>query len=110
MKLRSSPVVLGPAPGGRVGYAAFGDPIDYTDCYAPPAIETLTNRALDAGLGVDFLETKPYLETAADLADTILAVRTRQRADAIRPPHLTAWVEESDLVVSTDGGTLTVER
>lgn len=110
MKLRSSPVVLGPAPGGRVGYAAFADPIDYADCYASPAIETLTDRALDAGLGVDFLETKPYLETPADLADTILAVRTRQRADAVGPPHLTAWVEDSDLVVSTDGGAMTVER
>ena len=35
MKLRSSPVVLGPAPGGQVGYAAFAEPIDFADCYAP---------------------------------------------------------------------------
>jgi glycosyltransferase A (GT-A) superfamily protein (DUF2064 family) len=110
MKLRSSPVVLGPAPGGRVGYAAFADSIDYADCYAPPAVETLTDRALDSGLGVDFLETKPYLQTPADLADTIVAVRTRQRADAIGPPYLTAWVEDNNLTVSTDDGELTVER
>lgn len=109
MKLRSSPVVLGPAPDGQVGYAAFAEPIDFADCYAPPAIETLTDRALDAGLDVDFLETKPYLETASDLADVIVAVRTRQRADALVPPYLSAWVEDSDLVVSADDTGLTIE-
>lgn len=110
MKLRSSPVVLSPAPGGRIAYAAFAEPIDFSDCYTPPALETLTDRALDSGLAVDFLETKPYLETAADLAEVVLQVRTRRRADAIVPPYLSAWVEESDLVVSTDDDGLTVER
>lgn len=110
MKLRSSPVVLGPAPGGQVGYAAFAEPIDFADCYAPPALETLTDRALDAGLGVDFLETKPFLETADDLAAIVVAVRARQRAEAVVPPHLAAWVEERDLVVSADGDRLTIER
>jgi hypothetical protein len=110
MKLRSAPVVLGAAPGGRVGYAAFADPIDFADCFAPPAIETLTDRALDAGLDVDFLETKPYLETAADLADAVLSVRARRRADAIVPPHFTAWVETVGLDVSADDGELALER
>ncbi len=110
MKLRSSPVVLGPAPGGRIGYAAFAEPIDFADCYAPPAVETLTTRALDAGLDVDFTETKPYLETAADLADVIVAVRTRRRAEAIVPPHLASWVESTDLVVEALDGGLTIER
>lgn len=110
MKLRSSPVVLGPAPGGRVGYAAFAEPIDFSDCYSPPAVETLTDRALGAGLDVGFLETKPYLETAADLAEVVLAVRTRRRAGAIVPSHLTAWVEDSDLSVSAEDGGLTIER
>jgi hypothetical protein len=110
MKLRSSPVVLGAAPGGRVGYAAFAEPIDFADCYAPPALETLTDRALDAGLGVDFLETKPYLGSAADLADVIVAVRTRKRAEAVVPPHLAAWTRNSGLVVSADGDGLTLER
>jgi hypothetical protein len=110
MKLRSAPVVLSPAPDGRVGYAAFADTIDFENCYAPPPVETLTDRGLDAGLDVDFLETKPYLETAADLSKVVLAVRTRRRADAIVPPHLAAWIDGSDLVVSADGDGLTIER
>lgn len=110
MKIRSSPIVLGPATGGRVGYAAFADPIDFTDCYAPPAVETLTGRALDAGLDVDFLETKPYLETAADLAEILVSVRTRKRADAIVPPHLAAWAETGDLVVSASDDGLKIEQ
>lgn len=110
MKLRSSPVVLGPAPGGRINYAAFAEPIDFADCYAPPAVETLTGRALDADLGVGFLETKPYLETAGDLADIVVAVRARKRAEAVVPPYLAAWIEGSDLVVSVDDGGLAIER
>lgn len=108
MKLRSSPVVLSPSPEGHVGYAAFAEPIDYADCYAPPAVETLTDRALAAGLGVEFLETKPFLATAADLASVILAVRTRRKADALVPPYLDAWVADCDLVVSPMDGRLTV--
>lgn len=110
MKLRSSPVVLGPAPGGRIGYAAFAEPIDFDDCYAPPAVETLTDRALGTGLDVDFLETKPYLETAADLAEIVLTVQTRERASAIVPPNLAAWVEDCDLVVSADERGLDIQR
>jgi hypothetical protein len=111
MKLRSSPVVLGPAPGGRVTYAAFAEPIDYADCYAPPPLETLTDRALDRGLDVDFLETKPYLQTASDLADVIVEVRARSRADAIVPPHLASWIAESDLAVTADAdGSLELRR
>lgn len=110
MKLRSSPVVLAPSPEGRVGYAAFAEPIDYADCYAPPAVETLTDRALDAGLGVEFLETKPFLATAADLASVLVAVRTRRKAGALVPPHLDAWVADCDLVVSAEDDGLTLHR
>lgn len=106
MKLRRSPVVLGPAPGGRVTYAAFAEPIDYADCYAPPALETLTDRALDAGLDVDFLESKPYLSTAEDLANVVLSVRTRRSAEALVPPHLAEWVADCGLAVSSDDGGL----
>ena len=102
MKLRSSPVVLGPAPGGRVTYAAFADPIDFADCYAPPALETLTDRAGDTGLGVEFLETKPYLRTAGDLAEILLQVRTRAKAETLVPPFLAEWVAECELAVEAD--------
>lgn len=105
MKLRRSSVVLGPAPGGRLTYAAFAEPIDYTDCYDPPALETLTDRALDAGLDVDFLESKPYLSTAEDLANAVVSVRTRRNAEALVPTHLSEWVRDCGLGISaTDGG------
>jgi hypothetical protein len=110
MKLRSSPVVLGPAPGGRVTYAAFSDPIDFTDCHAPPAVGTLTERARDAGLDVGFLERKPLLETASDLASIIVDVRTRQKAEALVPPHLAGWIDDSELVVTADEDGLDLTR
>lgn len=109
MKLRSTPVVLGPAPGGRVTYAAFAEPIDFGDCYAPPAVETLTDRALDVGLEVGFLESKPYLRTPADLADLLIDVRTRRKADALVPPHLAEWVADCDLAVLADGDGLALK-
>lgn len=104
MKLRRSPVVVGPAPDGRVTYAAFADPIDFADCYTPPAIDTITDRALDAGLAVDFLETKPFLTTESDLAELLVQVRTRQKADALVPPYLGDWIAETTLDVSVDDG------
>lgn len=110
MKLRSSPVVLGPAPGGRVTYAAFAEPIDYADSYAPPALGTLTDRALEAGVDVEFLGTKPYLGTAKDLAEIVFEVRTRRRADALVPPHLAAWVAECDLTVTAADGGVSLDR
>lgn len=110
MKLRSTDAVLGPAPGGRVYFAAFGEAIDFADAYAPPAVETLTDRVLDAGLGVQFLETKPYLETAADLADVLTSVRTRRKAGALVPPALGEWVAETELLVEPTGDGLTLTR
>jgi len=99
MKLRSTDAVLAPSPGGRAYFAAFGDTIDFAGCYAPPAFETLTDRCLDAGLDIEFLETKPYLETAADLADVVTSVRTRRKAGGLLPPELAAWVADCGLVV-----------
>ena len=110
MKLRSSEVVLGPAPGGRVYYAAFAEAIDFADAYAPPAVETLTDRAIDAGFGVDFIANGPLLETGADLADVLVQLRARRKSEAIVPPHLAEWAAESDLVVDADGGELSLTR
>jgi 2-phospho-L-lactate guanylyltransferase (CobY/MobA/RfbA family) len=110
MKLRSTDVVLAPSPVGRVYFAAFGSAIDYADAYAAPAFETLTDRALDAGLAVEFLETKPYLETASDLADTIVQVRTRRKAEGLLPRNLAEWVEASDLVVEAGDDGLSIGR
>ncbi|PSQ35756.1 hypothetical protein BRD05_04475 [Halobacteriales archaeon QS_9_70_65] len=110
MKLRSTDAVVGPAPGGRVHFAAFGEPIDFADCLAPPAVATLTDRCLNAGLDVEFLERKPLLETAADLAAVVTGVRTRRRADGIVPRALAEWVADSGLAVEATGDGLAVTR
>ena len=105
MRLRSSEVVLGGSPGGRVYYAGFGEPVDFAGAYEPPAFGTLTDRALKADLGVDFLESKPYLGTGADLADVLVQVRARRRAGGIVPRHLAQWVADSDLEVEAEDKT-----
>lgn len=110
MKLRSSEVVLGPATGGRVYYAGFKAPIDFTDAYARPALETLVDRSLDAGFDVDFLELQPVIETSADLAEAIVQLEARRRAGRIVPPAFSTWIAGSDLVVVPDGDELSIER
>lgn len=101
MKLRRSSVVLGPAPGGRVYYAGFTSTIDYADSYASPAVETLTDRAIDAGHEVDFLEMGPVIESETDLAGAVALLRARTRAGRIVPEHTADAIEELEL--STDG-------
>lgn len=105
MKLRSSDVVLGPTLDGRVYYAGFGEAIDFEDAYATPAVETITDRATDAGLNVDFLPTNPVMETASDLTTSIPVVRARRRAGRVVPPRTTTCIEKFGLRVrETDGG------
>jgi len=103
MQLRSSDVVLGPAPDGRVYFAAFGEPIDFTDSYAPPAVETLTERSVDAGLDVSFLPMTPVVEGPDDLPTALSYLRARNRAEKLVPPRTTALVEEWGLSVGSDG-------
>jgi hypothetical protein len=110
MKLRSGAVVLGATPDGRVYFAAFSEPIDFTDAYRAPALETLTDRALDAGLDVEFIETKPVLETPADLAAAMLQIRTRRRAEGLVPRHLAEWVAASELTATVGADGLSVGR
>lgn len=111
MKLRRREVVLGPAPGGRVYYAGFREPIDFDDAYASPAMETLTRRGVDADLDVDYLGTAPVLETASDLADLLVQVRARRTAGRNVPTHTAAALAALDLrVVAGDDGGLRVER
>jgi glycosyltransferase A (GT-A) superfamily protein (DUF2064 family) len=110
MKLRRSEVVLGPAPKSRVYYASFREPVDFADAYAPPALSTLTDRALDAGLAVDFLPQLPVLETGEDLADALVSIRARRRADRIVPVHLADALDGLGLVVDAEGEALTVSR
>ena len=99
MKLRSSEVVLGPAGDGRAYYAGFAEPVDFEDAYATPTVETLVDRASDAGLGVDFLPSVPVVETPADLRTVVPLLRARRRADRVVPPRTTALIEEFGLRV-----------
>jgi hypothetical protein len=102
MKLRRTPVVLGPAPEGRVYYAAFRETVDFTGAYDPPALSSLTAKATDADVEVGFLERLPVIETGADLADALVYLRARERAGRIVPQHTLACVD--DLGLDVDAG------
>jgi glycosyltransferase A (GT-A) superfamily protein (DUF2064 family) len=105
MKLRNSDVVLGPTTGGRVYFAGFAEPIDFEDAYAAPALETLTDRARDADLDVDFMPQAPVVETAADLAEAVTGVRARLRAGRKVPQRTATVIDDLGLYAeSTDDG------
>jgi len=94
MKLRSSQVVLGPAPDGRVYYAGFREPIEFEGAYESPALETLTHRATTAGYDVDFLSMLPLLESPRDIETAASLLRARAAAERIVPAKTTAWFAE----------------
>jgi hypothetical protein len=110
MKLRSSEVVVGPATRGRVYYAGFTDPVDFQDAYTAPAVETVTDRGLDAGHDVDFLPMLPVVETGDDLAEALSLIRARQRAGRIVPERTTAVLDELEVTVVADGSDLSLAR
>jgi len=110
MKLRSSEVVVGPATDGRVYYAGFREPIDFDGAYAPPAVETVTDRGVDAGLDVDFLPMLPVVETGDDLAEALSFIRARQRAGRIVPERTTAVLDDLGLTVVAEGADLSLGR
>jgi glycosyltransferase A (GT-A) superfamily protein (DUF2064 family) len=91
MKLRRSDVVLGPTTGGGVYYAGFAQPIDFTDAYAPPAIESLVERAAAADLDTDLLPMLPTLERPGDI-ETVLPLIRARKAAGLRVPARTASV------------------
>jgi glycosyltransferase A (GT-A) superfamily protein (DUF2064 family) len=109
MKLRRHDAVLGPSTGGRVYYAGFAEPIDFGDAYAPPALGTLTDRALDVGQEVDYLPMTPVVATGSDLVDLLALVRARHAAGRIVPEHTTDWLDDAGLalVPGEDGPELT---
>lgn len=103
MKLRTSDVVVGPAPGGRVAFAGFCEPVDFADIYAAPAVETVTRRGIAADLDVDFLSMLPVLERPEDLPTVVSLLRARSAAGRLVPPRTTALIEEWGLGVDADG-------
>jgi hypothetical protein len=108
MKLRSSAVVLGPTAGGRVYYAGFAEPIDFAEAYAPPAVATLTDRAREADLGVDYLPMAPVVETGGDLVTALATLHARRRAGRSVPARTAAVVESTGLALETDEDGLSV--
>ena len=110
MKIRNSDVVLGPASDGRVYFAGFSTGIDFDDAYAPPALETLTDRARDADLSVDFLPQETVVETPRDLADAVTQIRSRLRAQRNVPVETATVVDELGLYAEASDDGLAVAR
>ena len=101
MKLRRSDVVLGPTTDGRVYYAGFAEPIDFTDAFEQPAIETLADRADETGLAADLLPMLPVVETAQDLRTVLPLLRARTTAGLTVPSRTAAVLSDLDVDVGT---------
>jgi len=110
MKLRRSEVVLGTSTRGRVYYAGFTDPVDFTDALAEPALETLTARGRDAGGEVDFLPVQPVVETGDDLLDALPLLNARIDAERAVPVHTATVAADLGLRVTYDGPEPSVVR
>lgn len=108
MKLRTREAVVGPTTRGRVYLAGFCEPVDFGDVFAPPAIETVVERAGDADLDVDFTPTLPVVETPADLLTAIPLLRAKVHAGRNVPPRLAGFVADRDLHVVESEGALTL--
>jgi len=103
MKLRRNEVVLGPGEAGRAYYAGFTAPVDFEGAYAPPVLESLTNRGGDAGHDVAFLPMLPVIETGRDLATVVSTVRARTRAGSSIPEHTATVLADLGLRVGEGG-------
>jgi 2-phospho-L-lactate guanylyltransferase (CobY/MobA/RfbA family) len=104
MKLRRSEVVVGSAGDGRIYYLGLTDTIDFEGVYTPPEIETVTQRATDAGYDVDFLPAMTAVETGADLRSLVPLLNARIEAGRIVPVHTATYLHELDLRVEERDG------
>lgn len=109
MKLRSSELVVGPAPGGRVYFAGVAEPLDLRDRFERPAMESLAGVA-DEDRGVDFLPMLPVLDRAADLPTVVATLRARGSAGRSVPERTAGVVTDLGLAVSAADGELAVVR
>lgn len=96
MKLRRDEVVLGPAPDGRVYYAGFHDPIDFEGALADPSVVTLTERAAEADLGVEFTDVQPIGDRPDGFETLRTLLRARTTAGREVPDRTAAVVEALD--------------
>ncbi|WP_255167291.1 hypothetical protein [Natrononativus amylolyticus] len=102
MTLRRRDVVLGPAPGGRTYFAGFGEPIDFDDAFAAPALATLAGRAEAAGLELGFAPMLPRLDTVDGLASVVAGLEARRVAG--RPGGEATAAAVGDLGLSVGEG------
>ena len=110
MKLRTNEVVLGPSTDGRVYYAGFTAPIDFEGAFTTPELETLVDRANDAGVDTEFVGMLPTVRTGADLATLVSSIRARWQAGRVVPEHTAEFVVETGLTVVGDGDEPAVVR
>ncbi len=110
MKLRRREVVLGPAENGRTYFVGLTDTIDFEDAYTTPELETLTQRATDAGHEVDFLSTMTSVETGADLCSLVPLLNSRIEAGRIVPVNTATYLHDLGLRVEERDGEREVVR
>ena len=111
MKLRTNEVVLGPTTEGRVYYAGFTEPIDFTEAFSGIEQQRLTDRAVDADLSTTFLPLSSAVETGADLRTLVPQLRARFTAERIVPERTASFVYDHGLAVvdGDDGPELVVD-
>ncbi|RQG90216.1 hypothetical protein EA462_09525 [Natrarchaeobius halalkaliphilus] len=103
MSLRRYDAVLGPSSGGRVYFAGFCDPIDFTDAYATPSLATLARGVEAAGLNLGFAPVVPTIATESGLCATIAALEARRIAGRPGATATGRAVDELGLTVGGDG-------
>lgn len=110
MSLRRNDVIIAPGGDGTVAMSGFTDTVDFTDAYSPPALRTLTDRALGAGHDPEYVTGARRIHTVPDLVSVVVEVQARDRADRIVPPHTAAAIESLGLDVEARGDDLTLTQ
>lgn len=104
MKLRTNQTVIGPSTDGRTFFAGFTEPIDFTEAFTQPEVETLANRSRDSGNAVEFIGVQPVVERGRDLATVLPLLWSRVAAERIVPKYTATFAREKGLdVVYEDG-------
>ncbi len=103
MALRRHDVVLGPSTAGSVFFAGFTEPIDFTDSYATPALESLAAAVGASGLDLGFAPSLPAIDTEAGLSETIATLNARDVAGRPDGEATAEVIAELGLEVDPDG-------
>lgn len=102
MTLRRHEIVLGPAPGGRVYFAGFSEPIDFTNAYEAPELATLARRGEATGLSLGFAPMLPTIDAEVGLASAVAGLEARRVAGRPGGEATAAVIEELGLAVGDD--------